>query len=113
MNKIDKPLASLRREDSNNKIRNERGERTIDNTRVEKVMRRLWIVTCEQIGHPRSGQISWKYILPWLTQEGTHDLRRLITRSEIEFVMIIIIIVIIIVNFQQTMFRTRQLYKGI
>ena len=41
MNKIDKPLASLRREDSNNKIRNERGERTTDNTRVEKVMRRL------------------------------------------------------------------------
>ena len=51
MNKIDKPLARLikkqREKNQINKIRNENGEITTDNTEIQKIMRLLSAIICQ------------------------------------------------------------------
>ena len=51
INKIDKPLARLikkkREKDQINKIRNENGEITTDNTEIQRIMRLLSATICQ------------------------------------------------------------------
>ena len=92
LNKIDKPLARLikkQREKNKNKIRNENGEITTDNTEIQKIIRdysqQLYankIYNLEEMD-----KFLEKYNFPKLNQEEIENLNRPITSTEIETVI--------------------------
>ena len=93
INKIDKPLARLikkKRENNQfNKIRNENGEITTDNTEIQKILRdyyqQLYANKMDKL--KKIDKFLEKYNLPKLNQEETENLNRPITSAEIEVVI--------------------------
>ena len=67
-NKIDKPLARLikkqREKNQINKIRNENGEITTDNTEVQRIIRDY----LEKAMAPHCSTLAWK--IPWMEESG-------------------------------------------
>ena len=99
INKTDKPLARLtkkkREENQINKIRNENGEITTDNTEIQRIIRdycqELYVNKLDNL--EEMDEFLEKYNLPKMNQEEIENLYRPITSTEIETV---------IKNFQQT-----------
>ena len=93
INKIDKLLARLikkkRVKNQINKIRNENGEVTTDNTEIQRIIRDY----CQQLYDNKMDKFLEKYNLPKLNQEEIESLNRHIMSMEIKTV---------IKNFQQT-----------
>ena len=85
INKIDRPLARLiKKKDEKNqidKIRNENGEITTDNTEIQKIIRdyyhQLYANKMDNLG--KWGKFLGKYNLPKLNQEETENLNTPIT----------------------------------
>ena len=90
INKIDKPLARLikkqREKNQINKIRNENGEITTDNTEIQRIIRdyyqQLYANKMENL--EEMDKFLEKYNLPKLNQEEIENLNRPITSMEIE-----------------------------
>ena len=97
INKIDKPLARLieekREKNQINKIRNENGEISTENTEIQKIIRdyyqqlrenkmEIFISSMEEMD-----RFLEKYNLPKLNQEEIENLNRTITSTEIETVI--------------------------
>ena len=99
INKIDKPLARLikkqREKNQINKIRNENGDITTDNTEIKRLIRDYYqqLYANEMDNLEEMDKFLEKYNLPKLNQEEIENLNRPITSMEIEAV---------IKNFQQT-----------
>ena len=69
------------------KIRNERRERTTDTAEIQK-RRIAWTIICQKIGQARKkNRFLETYSPSKLNQEEIDNLYRLITRSEIEWVI--------------------------
>ena len=93
INKIDKPLArpikKQREKNQINKIRNENGEITTDNTEIQRIIRDY----CQQLYANKMDNVKEidkfleKYNFPKLNQEETENLNRPITSTEIETVI--------------------------
>ena len=93
INKIDKPLARLikkkREKNQINKIRNEKGEVTTDNTEIERVIRDYY----EQLYDNKMDNLEGmdrfleKFHLPRLNQEEIKIIKNPITSTEIEAVI--------------------------
>ena len=93
INKIDKPLARLinkkKKKNEINKIRNENGEITTDNTEIQKNVRNYY----EQLYANKMDDLEEmdkfleKHNLPKLNQEEIENLNRPITSTEIETVI--------------------------
>ena len=92
INKRDKPLARLmkkkREKNQINKIRNENGEITTDNTEIQRILRDYY----QQLYAKKNGQLGRnnfleKYNFPKLNQEEIENLNRRITSTEIETVI--------------------------
>ena len=93
INKIDKPLARLikkkREKNQINKIRNENGEITTDNTEIERIIRDYY----QQLNNNKMDNLKErdefleKYNLPKLNEEKIENLNRPITSMEIETVI--------------------------
>ena len=92
-NKIDKPLASLikkqREKNQINKIRNENGEITTDNTEIQRIIRdynqQLYDNKMDNL--EEMDEFLEKYNLPRLNQEEIENLNRCITSMEIKTVI--------------------------
>ena len=93
INKIDKPLARLiktkRERVKINKIRNEKGEVTIDTTEIQRIIRNYYkqlyanaIDNLEEMDN-----FLERYNLPRLNQEEIENMNRPITSNEIETVI--------------------------
>ena len=93
LNKIDKPLARLikkqREKNQINKIRNENGEITTDNTEIQRIIRdyhqQLYANKMDNL--EEMDKFLEKYNIPKLNQEETENLNRPITSTEIETVI--------------------------
>ena len=93
VNKINKPLSRLTKKKTErsqiNKIRNERGEITIDTTEIQRIVRYYYEELCikkfENLGE--MGKFLETYNFPKLNQGETESLNRLITASETEAVV--------------------------
>ena len=92
MNKIDKPLARLikkKRETQLNKIRNEKGEVTMDITEIQRIIRdsymQLHANKMENL--EEMDKFLKKYNLPRLNQDEIEKMNSLITSTEIETVI--------------------------
>ena len=93
INKIDKPLARLikkqREKNQINKIRNENGEITTDNTEIHRIIRdyyqRLYANKMDNV--EEMDKFLEKYNFPKLNQEEIENLNRPITSMEIETVI--------------------------
>ena len=93
INKIDKPLARLikkqREKNQVNKIRNENGEITTDNTEIQRLLRDC----CQQLCAPKMDNLKEmdkvleKNTFPKLNQEEIEYLNRPITSTEIETII--------------------------
>ena len=89
INKIDKPLARLikkqREKNKINKIRNENGEITIDNTEIQRILRDYYqqLYANKMDNLEEMDKLSEKYKLPKLNQEEIENLNRSITSMEI------------------------------
>jgi len=93
INNIDKPLDRLikkqREKNQINKIRNENGEITTDNTEIQRVLRD----SCQQLYANKMDNVEEmdkfleKYNFPKLNQEEIENLNRSITSTEIETVI--------------------------
>ena len=93
INKIDKPLARLikkkREKNQINKIRNEKGEVTIDNAEIQRIIRDYY----EQLYGNKMDNLEEmdrfleKFILPRLNQEEIEIMKNPITSTEIEAVI--------------------------
>ena len=89
INKIDKPLARLikkhREKNQINKIRNENGEITTDNTEIQRIIRDYYqqLYANKMDNLEEMDEFLEKYILPKLNQEETENLNRPITSIEI------------------------------
>ena len=93
INKIDKPLARLikkkREKNQINKIRNEKGEVTTDNTEIQRIIRDY----CEQLYGNKIDNLEEmdrfleKSNLPRLNQEAIEIMNNTITSTEIEAVI--------------------------
>ena len=89
-NKIDKPLARLikkeREKNQINKIRNENGEITTNNTEIQRIIRdyhqQLYANKMDNL--EEMDKFLEKYNFPKLNQEEIEDFNRLITSKEIE-----------------------------
>jgi len=92
INKIDKPLARLikkqREKNQINKIRNENGEITTDNTEIQRILRdyyqRLYANKMDNV--EEMDKFLEKYNFPKLDHEEIENLNRPITSTEIEAV---------------------------
>ena len=90
INKINKPLARLikkqREKNQINKIRNENGEITTDNTEIQRIIRdyyqQLYVNKMDNV--EEMDKFLEKYNFPELDQEEIENLYRLITSTEIE-----------------------------
>ena len=92
INKIDKPLARLikKKKEKNqiNRIRNENGEITTDNTEIQRIIRDY----CQQLYANKMNNLEEidkvleKYNFPKLNQEETENIHRPITSMEIKTV---------------------------
>ena len=93
INKIDKPLASLikkkREKNQINKIRNENGEITTDNTEIQRIIRDYYqkLYANKMNNLEEMEKFLEKYNFPKLNQEETKNLHRPITSTEIETVI--------------------------
>ena len=93
INKIGKPLARLvkkkREKNQINKIRNEKGELTTDNTEIQRIIResyqQLYANKMENL--EEMDEFLEKYNLPKLNQEEIENLNRPITSTEIETII--------------------------
>ena len=93
INKIDKPLARLikkqREKNQINKIRNENGEITKDNTEIQRIIRdysqKLYANKMDNL--EEKDKFLEKYNFPKLNQEEIENLNRLITSMEMETVI--------------------------
>ena len=90
INKIDKPLASFikknREKNQINKIRNESGEITTDNTEIQRIIRDYYQqLYANKMDNPEEmDKFLEKYNLPKLNQEEIENLSRPITITEIK-----------------------------
>ena len=93
INKIDKPLAKLikkqREKNQINKIRNENGEITTDNTEIQRIIRDYYqqLYANEMEILEEMDKFLEKYSFPKLNQEEIENLNRPITNKEIETVI--------------------------
>ena len=93
INKIDKPLARLikkqREKKQINKIRNENGEITTDNTQIQRIIRDYYqqLYTNKMDNVEEMDKFLEKYNFPKLNQEEIENLTRPITITEIETVI--------------------------
>ena len=93
INKIDKPLARLikekREKNQINKIRNENGEITTDNTEIKRIIRDYYkqLYANKMDNLEEVDKFLEKYNLSKLNQEEIENLNRPITRTEIETVI--------------------------
>ena len=93
INKIDKPLARLiniqREKNQINKIRNENGEITTDNTEMQRIIRDYYqpLYANKMDNMEEMDKFLVKYNFPKLNQEETENLNRSITSTEIETVI--------------------------
>ena len=93
INKIDKPLATLiknkREKNQINKIRNENGGITTDNTEIPKVIRDYYqqLYDNKMDNVEEMDKFLEKYKFPKLNQEEIENLNRPITSTEIETVI--------------------------
>ena len=93
MNKTDKPLARLikkqREKNQINKIRNENGEITKDNTEIQRIIRdycqQLYANKTDNLG--KMDKFLEKYNFPKLNQEEIENLYRPIKSTEIDTVI--------------------------
>ena len=96
IHKIDKPLARLikkqREKNQINKIRNENGEITIDNTEIQRIIRDYYqqLYANKMDNVEEMDKFLEKYNFPKLEQEEIENLNRPITSTEIETVLYII-----------------------
>ena len=90
INKIDKPLARLikkkRKKNQINKIRNENGEITTDNTEIQRIIRGYYqqLYDNKMDNLEEMDEFLEKYNLPKLNQEEIENLNRLTTSTEIK-----------------------------
>ena len=93
INKIDKPLARLikkqREKNQINKIRNENGEITTDNTEIQRIIRDYYqqLYANKMDNVEEMDKFLQKYNFPKLDQEEIENLNRPITSTEIETVI--------------------------
>ena len=92
VNKIDKPLARLikkqREKNQLNKIRNENGEITTDNTEIQRIIRDYQQLYANKMDNlEEMDKFLEKYNFPKLNQEEIEDLNGPITSTEIEIVI--------------------------
>ena len=93
INKIDKPLASLikkkREKNQINKIRNENGEITTDNTEIQRIIRDYYkqLYDNKMDNLEEMDKFLEKYNFPKLNQEEIENLNRPITSMEMETVI--------------------------
>ena len=93
INKIDNPLARLikkqREKNQINKIRNENGEITTDNTEIQRIIRDYYqqLYANKMDNVKEMDKFLEKYNLPKLNQEEIENLNRPITSMEIETVI--------------------------
>ena len=93
INKIDKPLARLikkqREKDKINKIRNENGEITTDNTEIQRIIKGYYQqpYANKMDNLEEMDEFLEKYNLPKLNQEEIKNLNRPITSMEIETII--------------------------
>ena len=93
INKIDKPLARLikkqREKNQINKIRNEIGEITTDNTQIQRIIRDYYqqLYANKMDNLEEMDKFPEKYTFPKLKQEELENLNRPITSREIETVI--------------------------
>ena len=98
INKIDKPLARLikkqREKNQINKIRNENGESTTDNTEIPRIIRDYYqhLYANKMDNGEEMDKFLEKYNFPKLDQEEIENLNRPITSTEIETVIIQVLI---------------------
>ena len=91
--KIDKPLARLikkqREKNQINKLRNENGEITTDNTEIQRIIRDYYqqLYDSKMDNLEETDEFFEKYNLPKLNQKGIENLNRPITSMEIETVI--------------------------
>ena len=94
INKIDKPLARLikKQKEKNqiDKIRNENGEITTDNTEIQRIIRDYYqqLYANKMDNLEEMNKFLEKYNIPKLNQEEIEDLNRRITSKEIETLII-------------------------
>ena len=92
VNKVDKPLARLIKKqwekNQINKIRNENGEITTDNTEIQRIIRDCQLVYANKMDNlEEMEKFLQKYNFPKLNQEEIENLNRPITSTEIETVI--------------------------
>ena len=93
MNKINKPLVRLikkkREKNQINKIRNENGEITTDNTEMQRIIRGYYkqLYTNKMDNLEEMDEFLEKYNFPKLNMEETENLNRPVTSTEIETVI--------------------------
>ena len=93
INKIDKPLARLikkqREKNQINKIRNENGEITTDNTEIQRIMRDYYqqLYANKMDNVEEMNKFLEKYNFPKLNQEEIENLNRPITSMEIKTII--------------------------
>ena len=92
INKIDKQLARLikkQRKNQINKIRNEHGEITTDNTEIQRIIRHYYqqLYANRMDNLEEMNKFLEKYNFPKLNQEEIEDLNKPITSTEIETVI--------------------------
>ena len=90
INKIDKPLARLiKKQNQINKISNENGEITTDNTEIQRIIRNYYqqLYDNKMDNVEEMDKFLEKYNFPKLNQEEIENLNRPITSTEIETVI--------------------------
>ena len=93
INKIDKPLARLikkqRERNQINKIRNENGEITVDNTEKQRIIRDYYqqLYANKMDNLEETDKFLEKYNFPKLNQEEIENLNRPITSTEMETII--------------------------
>ena len=93
INKVDKPLARFikkkRERTQINKIRNEKGEVTMDTTEIQRIIRDYYkqLHANKMDNLEEMEKFSERYNLPKLNQEEIENMNRPITSTEIETVI--------------------------